>query len=302
MTQLPFEIREAIVQVFGRAFWLKDPMRALLVSAGVAGELFDRYSDESKFKIARHVLSDLDTMGEEGWDLQRRIITELCALRTVPDSSVTSREDALAALRSLKELALANKLAVDDARSAADQRAAETRAKQAALLARQEKVQQLRSDFYAMAAASEDPQDRGYSLEDLLADLFELNEIGYRRPYRTPTEQIDGHFSFKGFDYLVEARWRKERPTSSDLGGFKVKVDSKLSSTRGVFVAIAGFRPEVVLAATQGITSNILLIDGEDLTLILEGHVTLTDALDLKIQKAAQEGILFFPLRDRFSA
>lgn len=300
MSKLPYEIREAIVQVFGKAFWLKDPMRALLVEAGVSPEMFDRYGDESKYKIARHILSDLDAKSEDGWIIQRKIITELCALRAIPDSSVPNRDEALSALRSLKELAVANKLAVDEERAVADQRASEARAKQAALLARKDKVSQLRADFYAMASAKDSAQERGYGLEDLLADLFELNDISYRRPYRTATEQIDGHFGFKGFDYLVEARWRAKQPTSADLGGFKSKVDSKLSSTRGVFVAINGFRPEVVLAATQSNTSNILLIDGEDLTLVLEGQVSLSDALDLKIQKAAQEGILFFPLREKF--
>ncbi|MGO9961831.1 MAG: restriction endonuclease [Acidimicrobiales bacterium] len=276
-------------------------MKALLVGAGVLPETFDRYADESKFKIARHILSDLDAMGDDGWLIQRRIISELCALRQIPDTSVPSRDEALDALRNLKELALAHQLATDEARSASEQRGAQAKAKQAALLARQEKVRQLRADFYAMAASKDSTQERGYGLEDLLADLFELNEITYRRPYRTATEQIDGHFTFKGFDYLVEARWRADQPTAGDLGAFKSKIDNKLASTRGVFVSIVGFRPEVVLAATQGTTSNIVLIDGEDLTLILEGHVSLSDGLDLKVQKAAQEGILFFPLRERFS-
>jgi hypothetical protein len=31
----------------------------------------------------------------------------------------------------------------------------------------------------------------------------------------------------------------------------------------------------------------------------LEGQVSLIDALDMKIDKAAQEGIIFFPLRER---
>jgi len=41
-------------------------------------------------------------------------------------------------------------------------------------------------------------------------------------------------------------------------------------------------------------------VDGWALSLILEGHVTLVEVLELKISKAAQEGIIFFPLRDRF--
>jgi hypothetical protein len=37
-----------------------------------------------------------------------------------------------------------------------------------------------------------------------------------------------------------------------------------------------------------------------DLLLILEGRVSLIDALDMKIQKAAQEGIILFPLAQSF--
>jgi hypothetical protein len=163
-------------------------------------------------------------------------------------------------------------------------------------------MEQLRGEFNAMVTAKEDPQGRGYSLEDLLAELFETHEIPYRRPYRTATEQIDGHFRFKEFDYLVEARWRSQMPNEADLAVLRTKVDKKLSSTRGMFVSIIGFRPEVVHEFTRGVSSNIVLMDGQDLTLILEGHVSLVDALDLKIQKAAQEGIIFFPLAQRFSA
>ena len=97
-------------------------------------------------------------------------------------------------------------------------------------------MEELRNTFLSMVTSgSDDPQGRGYGLEDLLAELFDLHEIPYRRSYRTPTEQIDGSFQWKGFDYLVEARWRVIPPTETELGGFKSKVDKKLSSTRVYF-------------------------------------------------------------------
>ena len=98
---LPYEVREAVVQVCGRAFWLKDPLRAFFLSAGVAANLYDRYSEEPKYKLARHVLGELDSMGDEGWAIQRRLITELCKLRNVPDPTVPDRDAALAAIRYL---------------------------------------------------------------------------------------------------------------------------------------------------------------------------------------------------------
>ncbi|PYN85555.1 MAG: restriction endonuclease [Candidatus Rokuibacteriota bacterium] len=300
-TRLPFEIREAVVQVCGKAFWLKDPFRGFLLSCGVPPAVYDRYSDESKFKIARHVLAEMDAMGEEGFQVQRRIVTELAKLRKAPDESVPNMDAALGALRYLKELAVNQKLLVEDERKADDTRTQEARRKQAALAARAQKMEELRRTFNGWAGTQDDPQSRGYGLEDLLAELFELHEISYRRPYRTATEQIDGHFPFKGFDYLVEARWRAGPPNEADLGAFKTKVDKKITSTRGLFVSVPGYRPEVLLEFTRGVSSNIVLMDGQDLALILEGHVSLTDALDLKIQKAAQEGVIFFPLSQRFS-
>lgn len=297
---MPFEVREAIVQVCGKAFWLKDPFRAFLLSAGVEPETYDRYSDESKFKIARHVLSELDALGDDGWLVQRRIVTELCNLRGIPDNAVVDRDAAIGALRYLKEVAAAHQLLVTEQQHDAARREHEAKRRQAALAARAKKTEELRTAFNALATSHDDPQGRGYSLEDLLAELFELHDISYRRPYRTATEQIDGHFEFKGFDYLVEARWRMTQPTEGDLAAFKIKVDKKISSTRGLFVSIPGFRPEVVVQFTQGVTSNIVLMDGQDVALILEGQVSLNDALELKIQKAAQEGIVYFPLSQRY--
>jgi hypothetical protein len=299
--KLPFELREAVVAVCGKAFWLKDPLRAFLVSCGVPPDIYDRYADESKFKIARHVLAELDAMGDEGYLILRRIVTELCNLRRVPDENVPDRDAAIGSLRWLKELAVAQKLVVEEEQGTKKARAQDARRKQAALAARAQKMEQLRAAFASMVTSKEDPQMRGYSLEDLLAELFEAHEIPYRRPYRTKTEQIDGHFKYKGFDYLVEARWRANPPSEADLAVFKTKVDKKLTSTRGLFVSIVGFRPEVVLEFTRGVSSNIVLMDGYDLTLILEGHVSLIDALELKTQKAAQEGIIFFPLGERFN-
>jgi hypothetical protein len=301
-TKLPFEIREALVGVCGRAFWLKDPFRSFLMSCGVPPDVYDRYSEESKFKIARHVLAELDAKGDEGFLIQRRIVTELCKLRQVPDENVPDRDAAIKALEYLKELAVTQKLFVEEDRSTAEARTQEVRRKQAALAARAQKMEQLRAAYSAMVVSKDDPQTRGYGLEDLLAELFEAHEISYRRPYRTNTEQIDGHFEFKGFDYLVEARWRAQYPVEADLAAFKTKVDKKLTSTRGLFMSIIGFRPEIVLEFTRGVSSNIVLMDGTDLSLILEGHISLVDALDLKIQKAAQEGIIFFPLSQRLTS
>lgn len=37
-------------------------------------------------------------------------------------------------------------------------------------------------------------------------------------------------------------------------------------------------------------------MDGQDLALILEGRVSLIEALQIKLDKAAQQGVIFYPL------
>jgi hypothetical protein len=91
---------------------------------------------------------------------------------------------------------------------------------------------------------------------------------------------------------LIEARWRKKAPAIADLRAFSGKVTAKIQSTRGLFLSSAGFRAEVVDEAA--LLSNLILMDGEELAVILEGRISLIEALQLKLDKAAQQGKLYF--------
>ena len=299
-SRLPFDIREGIVKVCGMAFHYKDRFRDFMLACGVPADLYERFAEESKYKITRHLLFELDSKGEEGYQIQRRILTELCTFRNLPDENATNRDGGLNALRALKQLALDQGLVVRKAQAAAAAKAARARRRHEAITARAKKTRELQHQYATLATSAKSPQIRGYRLEDILAELFAANEIAYRPSYRTGTEQIDGSFDFRGFHYLVEARWRKNPPTEADLAALKTKVDKKITSTRGLFVSIAGFRIETVAEFTRGVSSNIILMDGQDLSLILEGHVSLVDALAMKIEKASQEGKIFVPLSERF--
>jgi hypothetical protein len=267
-------------------------MESFLRAADVPPALARKYRDEHKFVWARKLLTELGE-SENGCVIQRKILRRLCDLRRLPDTDVPDPDAGLTALRKLKSLAVEHSLIIETEQTdAADSRRV-AEEKQAILQQRANKLEELRAMFNE-AIVNPNRQGAGYSLEDILADLFGLFEIEYRRSFRTPnnTQQLDGSFSFGGFDYLVEAKWRKEWPTEQDIGGFKHKVDGKLESTRGLFVSVVGFRPEVV-NAFNGHGANVILMDGVDLTHILEGRVDLRDALRRKIEKAAQEGVVF---------
>jgi len=290
MDSLPYEIIEAMIQCFGRCFHFKDLMASLLMTAGVERELIDKHRSEFKYTWARLLLTELG-QHEDGLVLQRRILTELCKLKDVPDPKVTNRTAAIDALRKLKQLALEHDLITLEVKTKGDQKKHLAAQKAELIKNRAAKLRDLHARFTAGLSAK-DRQAAGYSLEDLLVELFSLSEIEYRKSYRTETQQIDGHFEFQGFDYLVEAKWRAEPPTVREIGGFKYKVDHKFESTRGLFVCVVGFRDEVSdhFSETGG---NIVLMDGMDLAFILEGRIDLREALRIKVENAARRGIAF---------
>jgi len=55
---LSWALQEAIVQASGSAFWWKNPLRQLLLRAGVPGPLVNKYEGESKFKMVRFILAE----------------------------------------------------------------------------------------------------------------------------------------------------------------------------------------------------------------------------------------------------
>jgi hypothetical protein len=291
--ELPFEITKAMITCSGKCFYYKDKMETFLRSAGVGPALIQKYRGEMKFPWARKTLADL-SHSEAGHQVQQRILTELCKLRNVPDDAVPDRNAALDALRNLKALAVQHDLYVEQQKAAGNQRESLAKERQQVLAERAAKLEALKKQF-SDALVNPNRQSAGYSLEGLLRELFSLFGIEYRKPYKTETEQIDGHIWFEGFDYLVEARWRKDQPNVQEIGGFKTKVDSKLESTRGIFIAVQGIRAEVV-GQFQGRGCNIIFWDGADLIEVLEGRMDLRDAMKFKIEKAAQEGRTFVPL------
>lgn len=297
MEPLPFEITEAIVQCIGKSFHYKDPLARFFRTCGVPAPLISKYQTESKFKMARFILGELEET-EDGKLAARKILTQLCHMKKIPDPNAPDPRAGLEALQALKVIAIEQKLFVEEQRKASEERQRAAQEKVAAQQERARRLESLKASFLD-GAAMLNRQAAGYLLEDLLTELFALSEIEYRKSYKAGTQQIDGHFNFEGFDYIVEAKWRKDRPDEQEIAGFKNKIETKLASTRGLFVSVQGYRDEVV-NQFQGRDAKIIFMDGTDLFHILDGRVSLTDALKLKREKAVQEGRVFVPLSVHF--
>ncbi|KGR89362.1 restriction endonuclease [Lysinibacillus boronitolerans] len=293
--QISYEILEQMIQCFGKCFHYKDSMASFMRSSDVPKIVIDKYRDLPKFVWARKVLEEL-SVNENDLIIQRKLLTNLCKLRDLPDSGVLDRNAGLDSLRKLKRLAYENDYLVkeEDNKNIIQKRIIEE--KQALIMERAKKLEELR-EIFNNNLMTNNRQKAGYILEDLLKELFEINNIEYRKSFRTieNTQQIDGYFKFDSFDYLVEAKWRKDYPNGAEIAGFQHKINSKIESTRGLFVSINGFREEVI-NEFRGKGSNIIFMDGQDLILILEGRVNLDDCLRFKIERAVQIGETYSPL------
>lgn len=98
---------------------------------------------------------------------------------------------------------------------------------------------------------------------------------------------------------IIEAKWEKLPPRIEDMAKFMLKVDGKLESVRGLFVAMAGFDEKVldhIFRISRGTKNNLILMDKKDLIAILDGILTLKDALTAKVDAAEQEGKIWHPL------
>lgn len=146
---------------------------------------------------------------------------------------------------------------------------------------------------YMALVSSDDSQGRGFELERIMYELFELFDLDPKASFKNLGEQIDGAFSLDGTEYLFEAKWQKVPVNKADLAVFSDKVRTKLENTLGVFLSINGYSPDGV-AAHQGGGGSIILMDGGDLMAVFEERIDFTSLLLRKKRYAAQTGNIYF--------
>lgn len=132
---------------------------------------------------------------------------------------------------------------------------------------------------------SEEPQRRGFLLQDLLNRLFDLYQIPVMQSFtrNKGAEQIDGAFKLDGWYYIVECRWRKKLADIRELDGLAGNVRRSGKQTMGLFLSINGWSTNVPTLLKQNPEKTIILMDGYDLRTVLNGQADLPDFLLAKL-------------------
>jgi hypothetical protein len=154
-----------------------------------------------------------------------------------------------------------------------------------------QKLEEIKTRYMSLVM-SQDVQGRGFELEKVMYDIFELFDLDPKASFRNTGEQIDGAFSLEGTEYIFEARWQQELVNAAALDAFASKVRRKLENTLGVFLSINGFSAEGVSAHCSG-GAVIILMDGTDLMAVFEERIDLVSLLLRKKRHAAQTGNIY---------
>jgi len=158
-------------------------------------------------------------------------------------------------------------------------------------------LEQLKTRFFAL----HDEPDRskaGLEFEHILNQLFALHDLAPREPFRVVGEQLDGSFELDHEIYLLEAKWTAEPRPEADLLTFRGKIEGKSAFTRGVFLSMSGVSREAAQAITQGKQPNFFVMDGYDLTMVLDDNVDLSRFFRNRLRLLAEEGRVVVPFTE----
>lgn len=194
-------------------------------------------------------------------------------------------------------LALLESDALDRAKASLDKAKAVERSKTEEQTARSKKLNELRERYYQLATQA-DRQAAGIALESVLNELFDLFDAAPRKRFIVVGEEIDGSFELDHEIYLLEAKWEAKPLPEKPLLVFRGKIEGKSAFTRGVLVSINGFSEPALEAITKGKQPIFFLMDGYDLTVVLEGQMRLDELLRAKIRRLSEEGSPFVSARE----
>lgn len=291
-----WSLKESLASIY----WYKSDLESFLRATVSRPEVLVRLSfNEPKRRIVGELVdrlaADQDRYLGDLLELMREVTAfeDFAHLARLEDGTVkvARAREAVADLRKHYE----GHAAVVAEREAAAERLRRARETGAQLQGDRQRLDELKAETIALLSADEQP--RGYGLEKLLRELFELFDLDPKASFKIAGEQIDGAFTFDGIDYLLEARWQKELVEPAALDAFDGKIRRKLENTLGLFVAMNGFS-ETGVRNHSRLRPTMILMEGGDLWAVLEGRMPLPDLLRRKRRHAAQTGEILLRVSD----
>lgn len=286
-------LKEALCSVY----WYKSELRGFLQLCLSNPSILNKFNWENyKRQIASDIIDYLVVNQSSHLGDLTKICYEICKINDFShlkslDDGPQKVEKARSSVNQLKQLVEPHqeiKKEHDEIKRRQEQAAIKLKAN----VAVRQKLEQIKNRYMSLVG-TDNAQVRGFELEKIMYELFELFDLDPKASFKNLGEQLDGAFSLDGTEYLFEAKWQKSLVNKADLAVFSDKVKTKLENTLGIFLSINGFSQDGV-AAHQAGGSSILLMDGGDLMAVFEERIDFTSLLLRKKRYAAQTGNIYF--------
>jgi hypothetical protein len=289
-------LKEALCSIY----WYKADLRSFLQNCLSDKSLVGSANwDGYKRQVASDIVDALCSNQEKYLGDIRRLFHEVGKMDNFRheqlDDGSAKAERARRAVQDLRHIISAHDTVVSEEQHIEDRRkeAAEKLQKSKAVL---EKLEDIRSRYMNLVTSTS-PQQRGFELEKILYDMFDLFDLDPKASFRNTGEQIDGALSLEGTDYLFEAKWHKEITGIQDLDAFAGKVRRRLENTLGLFLSINDYSEDAVRGHSSG-QAVIFLMIGADLMAVLEGRIDFISLLLRKRRHAAQTGEILLRIHE----
>lgn len=294
-------LKEALTNVY----WYKADLRSFLTSTISNPTILSRLNwDDYKRNIIKKLIDYFQSNEEKFQQDLLKLMTEVSRINDFShlEHLENGEEKALNAKRSvtaLKKFVETHEKYYEEHKQIEERRRA-TYENLIETTAVKEKLNELTRKYFTLLG-SEEPQKRGYTLEKVLKELFEIFDLDPKASFKIIGEQIDGAFTFEGTDFLFEAKWQKKPVSAKDLDSLAGKLSRKLDNTLGMYLSINGYSEDGVKAHSSG-RRLIILMDGSDIMAVLEGRIDLIQLLLRKRRHAAQTGNIYLKIHEIFTS
>jgi hypothetical protein len=134
------------------------------------------------------------------------------------------------------------------------------------------------------------PTKRGYALERLVQELFELGHFNVTRsspvaiPRQTDLLAVRGRSRF-----LIECKWQKPPAHIGDIDALRARLERTSSNTTGVLISVSGLSPQAMNSVESRRDRPLILINYDDLTAMCQDPDNLSRMLHAKLDSLVDQ-------------
>ncbi len=291
----------ALIEALANIYWYKSDLRSFITNTISNPEILSQLNWQDYKRNIVSVLISFLARHQDRFQIDLlRLMDEVCNmndfshLERIEDGKEKAKR-ASDSVQALKKLMGMHRKVVEEQKKVEERRrkAFKKRMNNQGV---QKKLEEIKDEFYQLMSSS-NPQSRGFQLEKVIKELFNLFDLDPKASFRITGEQIDGAFTFDNVDYLFEGKWQKEPVGIQDLDSFSGKLTRKLDNTLGLFLSINGFSEDAVKAHSTG-RRLMILMDGSDMMAVLEGRIDLIQLLLRKRRHASQTGTIYLRIHE----